>query len=110
MTSAAALKREAAAHAVRAVTSGMTLGLGTGSTVAPFLELLAERIRDGELADVVGVPSSVWTREESRRLGIPLATLAERPHLEPVRPPEKSPQTPRDQPWPCASKWRRRRF
>jgi len=82
MTSAAALKREAAAHAVRAVASGMTLGLGTGSTVAPFLELLAERIRTGDLTDVVGVPSSIWTQEESRRLGIPLATLAERPHLD----------------------------
>jgi ribose 5-phosphate isomerase A len=60
----------------------MTLGLGTGSTVAHFLELLGERIRSGDLADVVGVPSSRWTQEEADRLGIPLATLAERPHLD----------------------------
>ncbi len=82
MTSAAALKREAASHAVHAVEAGMTLGLGTGSTVAHFLDLLGARIRSGELTDVVGVPSSVWTEEEAGRLGIPLATLAERPHLD----------------------------
>ena len=82
MTSATAMKREAAARAVQAVEPGMTLGLGTGSTVAHFLELLGGRVRAGELPGVVGVPSSIWTEEEAHRLGIPLATLAERPHLD----------------------------
>ena len=42
-----AQKREAAARAVQFVQSGMRLGLGTGSTVKHFLDLLAERMREG---------------------------------------------------------------
>lgn len=78
----AALKREAAAHAVERVESGMVLGLGTGSTVAHFLELLGERIGDGTLTDVVGVPSSIRTGREARQAGIPLTSLAEHPRLD----------------------------
>ncbi|MGB6504143.1 MAG: ribose 5-phosphate isomerase A, partial [Xanthobacteraceae bacterium] len=37
-----AYKRAAAAAAVELVRSGMRLGLGTGSTAAAFLDLLAE--------------------------------------------------------------------
>ena len=55
----------------------MRLGLGTGSTVAHFLEHLGARIACGELSAVVGVPTSVRTDEAARRLRIPLATLAE---------------------------------
>lgn len=70
------LKRAAARRALLEVESGMVLGLGSGSTVAHFLELLAERIREGELHDVVGVPTSVHTAESSLQLGIPLTELA----------------------------------
>ena len=55
----------------------MRLGLGTGSTVAHFLEHLGARLESGELSDVVGVPTSVRTEEAARRLRIPLATLEE---------------------------------
>jgi len=82
LTSVAALKREAAAHALAAVESGMALGLGSGSTVAHFLELLGEKIARGALTDVVGVPSSVQTEREAGRLGIPLTTLSAHPHLD----------------------------
>jgi ribose 5-phosphate isomerase A len=53
----------------------MRLGLGTGSTVAHFLDVLGDRLRDGALAGVVGVPTSVRTEERARELGIPLAEL-----------------------------------
>lgn len=76
------LKRAAARRAVREVRSGMTLGLGTGSTVAHFLELLAERLDRGEITDVLGVPTSVRTAEMSDDLGIPLTDLAHRPVLD----------------------------
>ena len=63
--------------AARNVASGMRLGLGTGSTVAHFLEHLGARIAREELSGVVGVPTSVRTEKAARRLGIALATLEE---------------------------------
>ena len=55
----------------------MRLGLGTGSTVAWFLRHLGARLASGELAGVVGVPTSIRTEKAARRLGIPLGTLSE---------------------------------
>ena len=77
MPSAEELKRTAAERAVERVQSGMRLGLGTGSTVAHFLDVLAERLRSGALKNLIGVPTSVRTAERSRELGIPLAELHE---------------------------------
>ena len=71
------MKRLAGRDAARSVASGMRLGLGTGSTVAHFLEHLGMRIAHGELSGVVGVPTSVRTEEAARTLGIPFATLDE---------------------------------
>lgn len=82
MSDAASLKRAAAAAAVAEVRSGMVLGLGTGSTVAHFLELLGERIQDGDVADVVGVPTSVRTASASHARGIPVANLDDHPELD----------------------------
>jgi ribose 5-phosphate isomerase A len=73
-------KREAAARALDFVRPGMRLGLGTGSTAAAFVALLAERVRDG--LDVVGVPTSRATAEQAERLGVPLTTLDETPQLD----------------------------
>lgn len=75
--SADELKRMAGEEAARSVRSGMRLGLGTGSTVAGFLDALARRIAAGEVTDVAGVPTSVATEEASRGLGIPLTGLEE---------------------------------
>jgi ribose 5-phosphate isomerase A len=76
------LKRRAAARALSEVRDGMVLGLGTGSTVAHFLDLLGTALAKGALTDLAGVPSSVWTEHEARRLGIPLTTLADHPRLD----------------------------
>lgn len=75
---AEAQKRAAARAAVDLVTDGMTVGLGTGSTAAHLLELLAARLAAGELRGVRGVPTSLATEEAARRLGIPLTELSER--------------------------------
>ena len=77
----AELKRAAAARAVALVESGTAIGLGTGSTVRPLLELLAERLARGTLRDVFGVPTSEDTAARCRALAIPLATLEEQPQL-----------------------------
>lgn len=74
------LKREAAARALDYVRPGMRLGLGTGSTAAHFIELLAARVKAG--LDVVGVPTSEATKRQAEGLGVPLTTLDEQPELD----------------------------
>ena len=73
-------KREAAAGALDFVRSGMRLGLGTGSTARPFVEMLGERVRAG-LA-VIAVPTSEATRAQAEQCGIPLTTLDDTPELD----------------------------
>ncbi len=65
-------KRAAAREAATRVEDGMTLGLGTGSTVAYFLDALGERG-----LDVAGVPTSEATASRCRELGIRLLGLDE---------------------------------
>jgi len=74
------LKRQAAAKALDWVRPGMKLGLGTGSTAKHFVELLGERVRGG--LQVIGVPTSEATRADAERVGVPLTTLDETPHLD----------------------------
>lgn len=68
-------KRAAAERAVEFVQSGMRLGLGTGSTAKHVLDVLSERLRDGALRDIAGVPTSRATADYARRVGIPLVEL-----------------------------------
>ena len=77
-----ALKQAVAEEASLRVESGMRLGLGTGSTVAHFLVALSKRLKDGEIADISGVPSSVWTERKATELNIPLTSLAKHPVLD----------------------------
>jgi ribose 5-phosphate isomerase A len=74
------LKRAAAARAIEFVRPGMRVGLGTGSTTAHFVALLAERVRAG--LDIIAVPTSEATRAQAARLGIVLTTLDETPELD----------------------------
>jgi ribose 5-phosphate isomerase A len=76
------LKRDAAARALEKVQSGLVLGLGTGSTMAHFLELLGAALAEGSLSGISGVPTSERTARLSRELRIPLTTLADAPRLD----------------------------
>jgi len=67
-------KRAAAARALNFVDSGMTLGLGTGSSAAWMVRLLAERMK-AEGLRIIGVPTSTRTAAQASALGIPLSTL-----------------------------------
>lgn len=69
------LKRAAAEAAARRVTSGMVVGLGTGSTAIHAVPALAQRLRAGELRDIRGVPTSYQSMIAARELGIPLVDL-----------------------------------
>lgn len=66
-------KRAAAGAALERVQPGMRLGLGTGSTAAWFVRLLAERVADG--LDVRCVATSSATTALATGLGVPLAPL-----------------------------------
>ena len=70
-----AAKRRAGETAADAVESGMTVGLGTGSTAAHAINALGEAV-DNDL-DIVGVPTSFGARELAIDCGIPLCGLDE---------------------------------
>src|SRR6478735_8906925 len=61
-------KRIAAEAAAMLVEDGMTVGLGTGSTVALLLPAIAQR----GLSDIRCVATSVATEEQARELDIPV--------------------------------------
>lgn len=71
------LKIEAARAALAEVRSGMTLGLGTGSTAFEFVRLLGEALRDGSLRDIRCTSTSEKTEAQARSENIPMFELAE---------------------------------
>ena len=75
------LKRRAAEAAVAHVESGMIVGLGAGSTALKALECIAERLLEGTLSDILGVPCSEQVAVDARRLAIPLTTLESHPRV-----------------------------
>lgn len=76
------LKQKAAEQAVGYVTSGMVVGLGSGSTVKFALEFLGGAVRSGKLNGIVGIPSSKRTEDLAKVLGIPLTTFEEHPRID----------------------------
>ncbi|RJS86904.1 ribose-5-phosphate isomerase RpiA [Candidatus Bathyarchaeota archaeon] len=72
-------KRRAAEEAVKHVEDGQVIGLGSGSTAAYAIRLLGERLRGGELRDILGIPTSLQAASEAVEAGIPLTTLEEHP-------------------------------
>jgi len=75
-----AYKRDAAVGALEFVTSGMRLGLGTGSTARVFVDLVGGQVKCG--LKVIAVPTSEATRAQAEQCGIPLTTLDETPELD----------------------------
>lgn len=57
------------------VKSGQVIGLGTGSTAYFAVERVGEKLKSGELKDILAIPTSVRTKEQAESLGIPLVTL-----------------------------------
>jgi ribose 5-phosphate isomerase A len=71
-------KRLAAEAAAELVEDGMTVGLGTGSTVAFLLPAIAER----NLSGIRCVATSVATEEQARELGIPVEEFSKLERLD----------------------------
>ncbi|QCE35482.1 ribose 5-phosphate isomerase A [Acetobacteraceae bacterium] len=73
-------KKLAARAAVESfVRSGMTLGLGTGSTSDFVLEEIGTRLKDGRLNNIKGIPTSFATEMLAKKYGIEIVSLAEYP-------------------------------
>ena len=68
-----ALKAEAGKAACEYVAEGMNVGLGTGSTVKYTILELGRRVRDEGL-NIVGVPTSIATRDLALNVGCLLYT------------------------------------
>jgi len=76
------LKQKAAHRAVEFVDSGMVVGLGTGSTTAFAVMRIAERLKSGDLKNIVGIPTSIRTETLAADLGIPLCGLDDQPLID----------------------------
>jgi ribose 5-phosphate isomerase A len=76
------LKRATGYRAADYVNSGMVVGLGSGSTARYATLRIAERVRAGDLHDIIAIPTSDATAELARQGGIPLTTLEEHPAID----------------------------
>ena len=68
-------KQLAADHAVQFVESGMTVGLGTGSTSAFAIEKLGQKVKEG--LSIKAVASSIRSEDLARAVGITLIPFSE---------------------------------
>jgi len=69
------LKEQAGIFAGNMPASGMVIGLGSGSTAKYATLRIGERLRSGDLQDIVAIPSSEETASLATSLGIPLVTF-----------------------------------
>lgn len=67
-------KKQAGEKAARCVESGMTVGLGTGSTTAFAIAALGCRVREEGLL-IRGIPTSSSAELEARKQGVPICTF-----------------------------------
>lgn len=76
------MKQEVAKVAANRVQSNSIVGLGSGSTTAFVLQYIGERLKSGELTNVVGVATSFQAEVLARQYGIPLTTLDVIDHID----------------------------
>lgn len=69
------MKQEVGKAAAARVQSGTIVGLGTGSTTAYAIAHLGERLKSGDLKDIIGIPTSFQAEVLAKQHGIPLTTL-----------------------------------
>lgn len=75
-------KLKAASIAISLVQSGMVVGLGSGRTATLALQILARKLNDGKLEQILGIPSSLAIEQHAKQLGIPLINLEEHPVID----------------------------
>lgn len=76
------MKQEVGKAAAERVQSGSIVGLGTGSTTAYTIQFLGDRLKSGELKDIIGIPTSFQAEVLAKQFGIPLTTLDAVDHID----------------------------
>ncbi|AFY59154.1 ribose-5-phosphate isomerase [Rivularia sp. PCC 7116] len=76
------MKQEVGKAAANLVKSGSIVGLGTGSTTAFTIQFLGDRLKSGELKDIVGIPTSFQSEVLAKQYGVPLTTLDAIDHID----------------------------
>ncbi|NJL63589.1 MAG: ribose-5-phosphate isomerase RpiA [Methylacidiphilales bacterium] len=76
------MKEEVGKAAAALVKSNSIVGLGTGSTTAYAIQYIGERLKSGELKDIIGVPTSFQAEVLAKQYGIPLTTLDAIAHID----------------------------
>ncbi|MEM7726116.1 MAG: ribose-5-phosphate isomerase RpiA [Cyanobacteria bacterium P01_A01_bin.45] len=76
------MKQEVGKAAAALVKSNSIVGLGTGSTTAYAIQFLGDRLKSGEIKDIIGVPTSFQAEVLSKEYGIPLTTLDAIDHID----------------------------
>lgn len=74
------MKKQAAEKAAQYIEDGMTVGLGTGSTVEFAIKKLAELVQGG--LRIKGIPTSLKTKRLATELHIPLVELDEHTEID----------------------------
>jgi ribose 5-phosphate isomerase A len=76
------LKKKAAFEAVEQITSNSVVGLGTGSTLAFFIRELGRRFKEGQLKNIIGVPTSFQSRIIAAEFGMTIRDPMEVDHID----------------------------
>ncbi|NEQ67555.1 MAG: ribose-5-phosphate isomerase RpiA, partial [Symploca sp. SIO2D2] len=76
------MKQGVGKAAAELVQSGTIVGLGTGSTTAYAIQYIGERLKSGEIKDIVGIPTSFQAEVLAKQYGIPLTTLDAVDHID----------------------------
>lgn len=76
------LKKAVGRAAAERIQSNTIVGLGTGSTTVFAIQHLGERLKSGDLKNIVGIPTSFQSENLARECGIPLTTLNAVDHID----------------------------
>ena len=76
------MKQEVGKAAASKVESNSIVGLGTGSTTAYAIQYIGERLANGELTNILGVPTSFQAEVLAKKYAIPLTTLDAIDHID----------------------------
>jgi hypothetical protein len=66
------------------VRSGMAVGLGTGLASSMAIRYMGEKLKDGSLREILGVPMTSMSAVEAAKAGVPLATFQDYPQVHEV--------------------------
>jgi ribose 5-phosphate isomerase A len=82
LTGTTRLKYLAAQHAVNYLDSGMIIGLGHGSTALEALKLIAGKMHEGSLRNILCIPASSKVEKIAINMGLPLTSLNHYPGID----------------------------